>query len=428
MKKFFVLLKKEIQELLTLQMLGPLIAVVLIFFFIGKVVGNEAAKSQTTQAIQILDLDNTATSGNVIAILKQNKINPIVITGGNINDVINNAKLRGEKAVLIIPAGFETAINNLSPQKIEVYSIMKNFSMTSSIKEGSLRTALSMANESISNQLLIKSSSKTNPIALKQPIQTNDFVIIGDRQANVNPAAVASFISSQTTFIPIILFLVIVMASQLIVVSISSEKENKTLETLLSTPVNRQYIVASKLLSAGIVALLSASIYLLGMRNYMSGLTSSIEGPESAADAATNAAMIQLGLVFTVPDYLLLGLSLFFGILAALSVAIVLGAFAEDTKSAQGVITPLMVMILIPYFLTLFLDINSLSPVVRWLVYAIPFAHIFLTAPNILLGNYANIWFGILYLAIFFIVFVYIASRIFAFDKIFTLKIGFPKK
>lgn len=427
MKKFLVLLKKEIKELLTPQMLAPLLIAVLIFFGIGKVVGKEAAKTQASQPIEILDLDNSATSRDVLKMFENANFTVTVSLNGDIQNIINTAKQKSEKNVLVIPSGFEAGVNNLTPQKIKVYTIMENFSLTNSINQGALGSALALVNNTLSNRLIISRNPTINPVTIKQPITTDDFVIVGNKQANVSPTAVSSFISSQVTFIPIILFIVIVLASQLIAVSISSEKENKTLETLLSSPINRQYIVAAKLLAAGIVSLISAVIYLLGMRSYMNNLTSSFS-TQTATSEAAKAAIAQLGLNFSVGNYLLLGLALFFGILSALSVAIVLGVFAEDTKGAQGVITPLMLLILVPYFLTLFLDISSLSPAIRFIVYIIPFTHTFLAATNILLGHYLAVWLGILYLAVFFLVFVYIASRIFSSDKIFTLKLNFRMK
>jgi ABC-2 type transport system permease protein len=124
----------------------------------------------------------------------------------------------------------------------------------------------------------------------------------------------------------------------------------------------------------------------------------------------------------------MLGGSLFFGILSALSVAMILGVFAEDTKAVQGVITPLMVLVMIPYLITLLLDLNSMSPTIKYLVYAIPFSHPFLAAPNIFMKNYLFVFAGIAYQAVFFLVFVLIAAKIFSSDKITTIRLNFSKK
>jgi len=428
MKKFIVLIKKEVIELLTPQMLVPLVVVVIVFVFIGKVIGSEVSKTKAPQAIEILDMDNSPTSQAVIAIIKKTNFNPNVFLSGSSENIVASAKNKNEQVAVVIPKGFEAGVNSLQPQKVEVYTIMKNFSVLAAANSQILKAALAAINDGLSNQLLAKSLPKINPAAIKQPVLENDFVVVGDKQANVSPAAVSGFILSQTTLIPIILFLVIVFASQLIATSIASEKENKTLETLLSSPVSRKAVVASKLVAAGLVALLTATVYLFGMRYYLTGITGGAIGGSSATDAATQAAIAKLGLTFSTPDYLLLGLSLFFGILAALAIAIILGSFAEDAKAAQGVVAPLMVLVLVPYIFTMFLDISSLSLGMKILIWLIPFFHPFMAAPNILLGQTASVWYGILYLALFFVVFVFIAARIFSSEKIFTMKLSFRKR
>jgi ABC-2 type transport system permease protein len=126
-------------------------------------------------------------------------------------------------------------------------------------------------------------------------------------------------------------------------------------------------------------------------------------------------------------DYLLLGASLFMGILVSLAIAMILGSFAEDIKSVQGLITPLMVLVIIPYILVFLVDIASLSPFLQNLVNAIPFTHSFTAAPNLLLKQDSQVYWGILYQLLCFIVFVTIAAKIFTTDRIITLKITFSK-
>jgi len=53
---------------------------------------------------------------------------------------------------------------------------------------------------------------------------------------------------------------------------------------------------------------------------------------------------------------------------------------------------------------------------------------VFLAAPQILLGQYMPVFYGMIYLAALFMVFVYIASYIFSTDKILTIKLKFGKK
>jgi ABC-2 type transport system permease protein len=222
----------------------------------------------------------------------------------------------------------------------------------------------------------------------------------------------------------------VIFASQMIATAVATEKENKTLETLLSYPVSRTSIVTSKMLAAGLVALLVGAAYMFGISQFTAGITEGIVG-EGAADramAASEAAMQQLGLTLSVGDYALLGLTLFGGILVALSISIILGAFAENVKSVQALLTPLMVLMFVPYFLTMFLDLSALPDAARLAIMAIPFTYLFIAGPNLFLGNYGVVWFGIAYQLVWFAVFVTIAARVFSSDRILTMKLSMGRK
>jgi len=54
----------------------------------------------------------------------------------------------------------------------------------------------------------------------------------------------------------------------MVAVAVATEKENKTLETLLSMPIKRSYIASSKMIAGGIVSLLMALIYIVGFNFY----------------------------------------------------------------------------------------------------------------------------------------------------------------
>jgi ABC-2 type transport system permease protein len=164
---------------------------------------------------------------------------------------------------------------------------------------------------------------------------------------------------------------------------------------------------------------------MIGMKSYMGGM--GMMG-NIRASASTNTVIKQLGLTLTGNGYLLLGIALFFAILCGLAMATILGVLAEDFRSAQTLMMPLMLMILIPYLLSFFADVNSLPLPVKLLILAIPFSHPFLATPNIMLGNYAAVLYGILYMAVVFLVLVFIAARIFSTDRVLTMKLRWGKK
>jgi ABC-2 type transport system permease protein len=123
-----------------------------------------------------------------------------------------------------------------------------------------------------------------------------------------------------------------------------------------------------------------------------------------------------------------LGISLFFAILCALALATILGVLAEDYRSAQSLILPLMFLVMIPYFLSFFSDPKNLSLPAKIFLYAIPFSHPFLTSQNLMLENYQAVLLGILYMVAVFIVLIIIAARIFSTDRVLTMKLRFRRK
>jgi ABC-2 type transport system permease protein len=141
-----------------------------------------------------------------------------------------------------------------------------------------------------------------------------------------------------------------------------------------------------------------------------------------------NEVVQKLNLRFTTDSYILLGISLFLAILCALALATILGVLTEDLKSAQSASFPLVFLVLIPYFLTILSDINSLELPLRVIVLAIPFTHPFLASQNLIFGNYAVVLYGILYMLVVFMILVFIAGRIFSTDRVLTMKLGFRKR
>ncbi len=425
MKKFWVLIQKEIREMLTLQTLAPMIVTVLIFVFIGNTVGKEMEKTKNVQDIIVLDNDNSTYSRWIVDVLNKSNFKVSLLENKSEDEAISYAKEKKIAGAIVLPENFEQNVENGISQKINAYAILRNFSYTGAKDTAVLDSAVAIVNDLVGNQILSKKLHGVDSSVIKAPIQRNDYVVVGDKKAEADPTQVMAFVTSQTTFIPIILFLVIILAATMIATAIATEKENKTLETLLTTPVDRKYIVSAKMIGAGVVALLSALVYLYGLSRYMGGLSGgslNSSGLDNIKEVASS-----LGLVFDTTGYLILGATLFLGILCALAIATIIGAFAEDAKSVSGLISPLMVLIMIPYFLTLFLNPDSFSPALKALVYAIPFSYPFMAAPNIFLHNYSVLFYGIAYQIIFFLIFVYIASRIFSTDRIITMKLNFSK-
>ena len=424
MRRFFVLLKKELKEMLTWQTLIPILMVMVIYGFLGRVINQEQKKQAVPQPITVVDLDRSQTSDMLAGILAKADFKVTTITEGAVDDIVRKVASENGVAVVVIPRGFEAGINERKPQTVQTYTILRSFSILGMKGTFNLDAALSAMNEYVGDTYIKAGAPGLDPAIVRHAINAQTFVTVGAVSAEGDPQSIVNVVMQQTMVIPIVLTLVIILAAQMIAASIAGEKENKTLETLLSTPIARGALVTAKMMAAGIVALISAAAYMVGMKSYMGSLI----GGTGGTSAAVGQAIQKLGLVLDLRGYVLLGLSVFMGIMVALSIAVILGAFAEDLKSVQILIMPLIMIVLLPYLMTMFIDINTTSPILKWLIYAIPFSHPFMAAQFIFAHNFTMVVAGIIYQFALFLVLATVAARIFSTDRILTMKLNTARR
>jgi len=243
-------------------------------------------------------------------------------------------------------------------------------------------------------------------------------VIKGEVKRGIDPAMISSLMMSQSIALPVTVMILLTYSVQIAATSVAMEKEEKTLETLLTIPMDRFVILLGKLSSSVIIAAVGAVAYMVGYGYMVNIMLSNIPG-------ALNLDLASLGLAPSPAGYLLLGVSLFVTIFSALALAVILSAFAEDVRSAQSYVGFIYPFVFLPAFALMYLDISALPLAVRLLFYAIPFSHPIIASKAVLTGDYFTVVIGIIYVSIFTIVIMYIASRLFATEKILTMKLRF---
>lgn len=423
MKKFLNLLKKEIKELITVQLIVSLAFTIVLFYFIGNIARSEMGKVQGVKDIFVLDLDQSDLSGEILRNLAFANFRINLLDANSKEFAIEKAREQNMPLLLVIPKGFAGSVSSFQPKEIETYVFVRSFSVGASINSELVNQIIISINSYLSDNILKSKVPDISPSVLKNPIKNRSFIVVKDRIAEGSISEVNNFVTSQTIFIPIILMMILIYSSQMVLSAIAMEKQDKTLETLLTVPISRNHIVIAKMLASGLVGLVSAGIYMIGFRFYMGGFMGNI--PTSGQ---IGEVIDKLNLRFTPNTYIFLGISLFLAILCALALSTILGVLSEDLKSAQSASFPLVFLVLIPYFITMFSDINALSLPLKILVLAIPFTYPFLASQNLILGNYLIVLYGILYMLVVFIVLVFIAGRIFSTDKVLTMKLRFGKR
>ena len=224
---------------------------------------------------------------------------------------------------------------------------------------------------------------------------------------------------SQGQFIvPLIVMLVIIMAGSMVISSMGNEKENKTLETLLTLPVKRTWIVLGKLAGAAVVGLIVSMIYMVGLGIYIT----------RRSPVLPRSIWRNTDLALGIEDYVLIGISLFLALLCGLALCMILGIFTKNYKAAQSMTLPITMLALIPMFISLFSDFDSLPGPVQALVFAIPFSAPMFAISNITLGYYGLVMAGIVYCAIFATVTMLLSVWLFKRDILLTGRVRSAEK
>lgn len=428
--KFINLLQKELKELINAQMIASLVLIMAILMFVGNITQNaidDTIEENNNPKINISDRDDTDFTKSLIETLRSTgaEIKEFDTEGDGYADILKNNDI---KNLVILPEGFtETIEKNERPQIITV-SRMTSAAAMSNISTGN-SGAVELIQKSIADTIAESSGITTEELELiENPITLQDNTVVDDKSAEISVNSIVNKVMMQNTILPIIVFLLIMMTSQSLISSISNEKIDKTLETLLSSPVSRTSIITAKMLAAAVVALINAAAFMVGFSKFLKGASADAISGVVSDTMGVDEAIEQLGLSLSVGDYILVGLQLFLTIMICLSVSIMLGALVNDTKSSQTVIMPIIILAMVPYIISMISDINTLPMAIRIIVYAIPFTHTFSGISNLMFGNNTIFICGLIYQIVIFFVCMFFALRLFNSDKILTISLNLGAK
>lgn len=425
--KFISLLKKEIRELMTFQTVISLVITLVAFYFIGNFMGGvmeDLGKESAT--VTIVDQDNSEFSKAIITQLEKDG-NKVELKTLESDDYKAELKRLGLKNIIIIPKGFEnTAFTEKKIANIKYVSTLTTLSMSGNISGAGAQSSIELIKSAVKSTLMLEKFNAEEIAVINDPVKVDNITVVGDKSAQVEASVLSGYASAQGVFVPIVIFILLMYSSQMIISAIATEKIDKTLETLLSAPVSRLSVLGAKMTAAGLVAALNAVVYMIGFSKFMGGITGG--ATSGGDDSAVQSTIADLGLKLQGMDYVMLGCQMFLTILIALSISLVLGALAKDVKSAQTLVMPIMFMAMIPYMLTMFVDISTLPTIVRTIIYAIPFTHTFIATDNIIFAKDTLFWGGMIYQFIVFVICMFIAVRVFMTDKLFTISLSFGQK
>ena len=421
MNKLLNLMKKELRELLNIESIMSIVVVMIIFVGLGLMIGTQTDEASKPPVFGILNYDeggeHSETAMEVIDIISPFRvILPIGIdTEENGNDLISIMQDRGLTSTIVIDNDFTANINNSETGQIRAYFITEGAGMIGGIDSEIVAQVINHINQKISTELIKKETAKDTSFLLN-PVQfggLNNYTYVnGNLIPGVTPMQISNTIMTQTLMVPIVIMIVIMVVGSIVISSMGNEKENKTLETLLTLPVKRSTIVSSKILASAIMGLVYGMAYMAGMYVYMNSL--------SQGSGGINLA--DYGLMLGPLEWAIIMLVVFVAIMCALGLCMILGAFVKNYKSAQTMTLPITVLAIIPMIIFMFASWSSLGTGMQAVLFIIPFSHPMMIMQNLMFGNYLIVIAGMVYNIAFAIATILITVRLYKSD---ILLIGF---
>ena len=335
-------------------------------------------REQVTQIIIIDEDQEIITIGNsTISSMNLTSIIESIAKERNIAIVLANNYTKAVKenpyfdVVLIIPKGFiwnATSLNDTAWLKV----MIRVGSTKAAEALNAIRSAIERFNDILGRMKIeylselarvkVKYESIRSPVRLSVP----EYAGIGGR-----PASIIDELRAYTA--KILMFALLFIAppiSSFISDTIIGEKERKTLESLLATPIPRLQLLAGKMFAATILGALAALADIIGVVGYFYILTLSYGGILPFLDP-------QLILVHSIV--------VFMTSLLTASMVLPLVLRSKTIRGAQASSTAITSIAMIVYFAVLFVDIPKLPPIILSILYLIPFTH-----PALIVYNYVN--------------------------------------
>ena len=89
---------------------------------------------------------------------------------------------------------------------------------------------------------------------------------------------------------------------------------------------------------------------------------------------------------------------------------------------------PIVLLVIFPFIVMMFKDLESLPLALKVAIYLIPFSHPTIAARALVFGDYLPVIGGMVYMGLFAATLVYITVRIFNTDKVLTARFSFGKR
>ena len=421
MNKLWSLVVKEVKELIRDPKI--LIGVVLMPIIIFPVMGSAIQISQESVQRAVrgasfavwTDDDGFVTDALLNYLYTNNSVVPI--EASTLEDALSQFTETDSSSLVYIPDGYNDNITRGEQGKLKIYANLRNLNMAETQSTDVVTSLINIYNYYFSinkiNILIDNAGAIGTPEGHRNPIQLDYASILKGSVLEIPPMAIFNLVMSQSIMLPIMVMMMVMFAIQMAATSIALEKEQKTLETLMTLPVSRMTILGGKLSGSIVIAVAGAISYLIGFGSYMNSAFSFVPEAQSMSLSDVNIGITPVG-------FLLVGVVIFVTLVSALAMALSVAVFADNVRSAQSFTGVLVTPIMIPALVLMFSDIEMLPQSFQYLMLVIPYTHSIIATKAAFLGNYFVVLRSIFFISIWTVAVLYIAAKIFSTERIIT--------
>lgn len=418
------LVVKEIKEMIRDPkiLLGMVLMPLIMFPVMGAAMNiSQTAVEESLKEVSmaLMDLDQGPMAKDLIQSFNALKVTLMEMEASSLDEALELLQGSNITTLVVIPSGFSRNLTLGFRGELEVYSVIRSISLSEGAKASVADAPIGAYENLLVYQAIRQAIPDRSPETVLDPIALHSFVILKGRLVEAPPGVLTGLFMSQSFAFPMVIMLLLISAMQMAATSVAIEKEEKTLETLLTLPVGRLSILAGKLGGSVVVAAAGAIAALIGVNYYTSSIFSIAQTGIPDLEA--------LGIALSPTAYILLGVTMFVTIVSALALAICVATFAENVRSAQSLVAPLNLLVVLPSLGLMFADIEILPLAVQVVLYAIPYTHSILASKAAFTGDYFTMLTSIAYISLFSIAILFITARIFATEKIITARLTFKR-
>ncbi|MEM0020655.1 MAG: ABC transporter permease [Fervidicoccaceae archaeon] len=415
------LISKETKELLrdprifVLMILAPIVIFILLGQVIGYATSNTARAATSGLNLAVINEDGGDLSKLLVEFIKTSTNSKIEVFPANSDpkSILASGKF---DALLLIPENFTKLISSGTGTTLQSYEVVRDISISSIAKFSAISSSINAFQQQILLGLISQAYPNLNASSLLHLISLNETAFIGGREFNVK--TINSLLSGAIMLIvaPLMIFSI---ATSLAASSMGIEKEEKTLEILLSFPVKRSQILISKIVGAFLISLAGMVGMVIGFYYYISSITSNIPGGSvsiaESVELLSPASLVEAAL------------GLLLSLLFLLAASILIASLANNVREAQAMASYAWLPMLIPYILLMYIDLSQLSTAQVLAISAIPASTPLIAIKASIQGWSEPVILSFLANILYFAIVLYLGARWFQGERILSSKISGKK-